>query len=473
MGKKKLAIGTSLNFESAESRLQVLKILGESVQEGTPSFNNPSPITNITQIDLIVTSDDGKVINNNIALSESLCGLPNGIKDEKLYNSTRKIIDVIEFNGTEQWEYEEEFNRYKLTLSNQVKASNINFTNSMCTHFVGGNTESISESYNIDENGYIFFKTSNVSSLDEWKNWLSTQNSNNVPLTVYCELYSPIITKTSEIIINAFVGRNNIECSAYSYIMYPELEEPIDFLKITNKGILEPLGLVIDYNKTNLPLMAEAMETSQSIAGTDGDIVFNTTYGARLFEITALTEDFLEPTEKEQQREKVRQMLNKIKNKTTKLIIEPLNRTFMVKYNGLAEDNNLPKCVEFIIPLKSSNAYAISNEEYVSRGEEYFSSNTVAPTGFVMEIEGPVNFPSWIFNGVEMRYDNLLVEGTKLVIDTKKCTVTHVSKLGDKTNFMPYYNHIFPKIENGVNSLFVNSGVDINQIKISWYDLLL
>lgn len=276
-----------------------------------------------------------------------------------------------------------------------------------------------------------------------------------------------------EVALATFIGENNVECPSESVIVYEELEQILEEIRITNSGKLEPFGLTIDYNKTDLPLMAEAIEASQTVAGADGDIVFATTYGARLFEIVAVTDDFLTPEEKEAKREEVRLAIDKIKNKTTKLVIEPLNRTFVVKYNGLAEDVNMPKSVEFRIPLKSSSAYAISNERYSTTGEEYFASNTQKDVGATITIEGPATYPSFSLNGVDMKLNHILAEGAKLVIDTSKYTVTHINRIGTETNYMPYYNKGFPKIQNGANILFVNSGVKLNQIKTEWNDLLL
>lgn len=244
-------------------------------------------------------------------------------------------------------------------------------------------------------------------------------------------------------------------------------------IRITNNGKLEPLGLTIDYNKTNLPLMAEAIEASQTIPGADGDIVFDTTYGSRIFEITAVTDDFLSPTEKEIARENVRNLLHQIRKENGKLIIEPFNRTFEVKYAGLAEDNNLPKCVEFVIPLKSSKAFAMSNDTYEFTGGGTINSNTVEPVGFIMTITGEASYPDITVNGVQMRYENVLTAGQKLVINTKSYTATHIANSGTETNAMMYYNHNFPRLKNGANTVVINSGLSANQLKIEWNDLLL
>lgn len=251
------------------------------------------------------------------------------------------------------------------------------------------------------------------------------------------------------------------------------MENEIENLVITNNGKLLPFGFTIDYNKTNLPLMAEAIEASQTITGADGELILDTTYGSRLFEIDAYTDDFLSPTEKEQKREEVREFLNSIKKNTTKLVIQPLNRTFEVKYAGLAEDTNLPKSIEFFIPLKSASSYAISNTTYVQNGAGQINSSTKEPVGFICTISGEATYPELTVNGVTMKYDNVILEGEKLILDSKKCTATKISTTGTKTNAMAYYNHEFPKIQSGNNTVSIVSGITNENLKIEWNDLLL
>ena len=305
---------------------------------------------------------------------------------------------------------------------------------------------------------------------DSIKEWFT-----NNPMEIQYELAEPIITEISdEIALELLVGYNDLTCDAETWIIY-DAERTVfpPIIKITNNGKLEPLGLTIDYNKTNLPLMAEAIEASQTMPGVDGDIVFDTTYGSRIFEITAVTKDYLSPEEKEAEREKVRVLLNSIKNETTKLIIEPLNRTFEVKYAGLAEDNNLPKCVEFVIPLKSAKAYAEKNGGFEHTGDGTITSDTVKSVGFVAKISGEASYPDITINGVQMRYEGVLTAGQTLVIDTSKYTARIIKNSGEIINAMANYNHKFPKLQNGENTIVINNGIEANQLSIEWNDLKL
>lgn len=244
-------------------------------------------------------------------------------------------------------------------------------------------------------------------------------------------------------------------------------------LTITRNGKLLPFGYTVNFEKTQLPLMPEAIEVSETIAGSDGDVVFDTTYGARVFEIVSVTDDGLSPTEKENEKEKIRNFLHSIKKDTIKLKIEQSKRTYYVKYSGLGESNDLPMCVEFILPLKSSMAYAVSNDTYIHIGDGSFESNTIEPVGYKMTITGPASLPTIILNGETMSYNNTVVSGHKLVIDTNNNTVTDYNASNVGTNVMAYFNHNFPKIEQGTNNLSINSGITADNLKIEWNDLLL
>ena len=408
-----------------------------------------------------------------------------------------KYIKKVVYDGTEIWSANMNSgwsqNKHVFGLNNkEVETKYGNATNAgnvlMSTHYITTNTSSLvfSETNCIayyPANGKIVINHRNINNVTDFKAWLAEQYAAGTPVEVYYITNEPYTVDLSDEdyakiqSVPMLIDYNNISLEPENnefVLVYEgdEIEKSYD-VTITDSGKLQPFGLTIDYNKTNLPLIAEADEASQIITGADGDVVLNTTYGPRMFEITAVTDDYLTAEEKEAKREEIREFLNAIKNKTAKLIIEPLNRTFEVKYSGVAEDNNLPKCVEFVIPLKSSNSYAISNETYSHIGSGDFDSNTVEPAGCKITITGPANVPNININGYDVIWNHILAEGQKLIIDSKKSTVTRVSSLGVKTNVMAYYSHQFPKIQKGVNFVEIISGIEDSQLKIEWNDLLL
>lgn len=232
---------------------------------------------------------------------------------------------------------------------------------------------------------------------------------------------------------------------------------------------------LVSFNESSIPSMPEAVEASARIAGRDGDIVLNTTYEPMSFQIVCYTEDNLTPSEKSIEEQKVNRFLNSIKNETKRFAIEKDNKFYEVKYNGALSTINYPKHLQFTIPIKSSDSYAKVLSQSIIKGNNSLTSNTIKEVGAIFTIEGPAQTPKISLNDYEMFYDNVLLENTKLVIDSERSTITHVNETnGTETNAMRYYSHEFPKIQNGNNTLKVLSGIDnANQVYVEWYDLKL
>lgn len=229
---------------------------------------------------------------------------------------------------------------------------------------------------------------------------------------------------------------------------------------------------LIDFNESNIPLMPEASETSVRVAGRDGDVTLSTTYEPIPFEIVCYTEDNLSQEEKVVEEDKVKALLNSIKSSTKKFALESSEKFYNVKYNGNAIKNNFPKHLKFSIPLKSSSPYALDVTEREEQGNANFDSNTIKDCGCEFIIEGPATTPKISLNDYQMEYDSSLLEGSKLIIDSSRSTITHINSLDVRTNAMRYYNHQFPKIKSGRNELRVISGIDNeSQVKILWRDL--
>lgn len=231
---------------------------------------------------------------------------------------------------------------------------------------------------------------------------------------------------------------------------------------------------LVSYSESNIPTMPEAVETAVSVPGRDGDIPLNTIYNPIPFNIVCYTEDNLTPEEKYAEETKMNKFLNSIKNNTIKLKLESKGKYYNVKYNGQLTTTNYPKHLQFSIPLKSSSSYAKDIDESYILGNGEKESNTIKEVGAVFVIEGPAQTPKISLNDYEMFYDNVLLSNTKLVIDSNKSTVTMINREGTATNAMRYYNHEFPKIQNGNNVLKVLSGIDEDrQVNVRWFDLKL
>lgn len=229
---------------------------------------------------------------------------------------------------------------------------------------------------------------------------------------------------------------------------------------------------LISFSESTIPSMPEAAETTVKIAGRDGDIPLSTTYEPMLFEIVCYTEDNLSPEQKVEEEAKINKFLNSIKNHTVTFGIETEEKFYNVKYNGSLTTTRFPKHIKFAIPLKASDPYAKFYLKKEVVGNVTFESNTIKDVGPIFTIIGPATKPRISLNGYNMYYDSSLLSGETLVIDANNSTVTKIDNNGDVFNAMGYYNHEFPKIKYGTNTLAVVEGItNENHLKINWYDL--
>lgn len=231
---------------------------------------------------------------------------------------------------------------------------------------------------------------------------------------------------------------------------------------------------LVSYSESNIPTMPEAVESTVRIAGKDGDVVLGTTYEPIAFTIVCYTDDNLSVEEKNAEELKMNNFLNSIKDKTIRLKNDSKNIFYNVKYNGLLTTINYPKHLQFSIPLKTSASFANNIEKSYMLGNATKQSNTAKKVGAIFTIAGPAQTPKIYLNDYEMFYNNVILSGAKLIIDSNRSTVTMVGRDGNLTNAMRYYNHEFPKIENGENVLKVSSGIDEDrQVSVEWFDLKL
>lgn len=334
--------------------------------------------------------------------------------------------------------------------------------------------------------------TSEYSTVEEFKQMLAEKYAEGNPVKIYYKLIKPKeLGLTSEQITVLNELQNIILYDDTTNILLPDVYPILDYdvskiidTTTTFEASLDSNGYfvvpdydikcLISYSESDIPSMPEAVETSVSVPGRDGDIPLNTIYNPISFTIVCYTEDNLTPEEKYAEETKMNKFLNSIKNNTIKLKLESKGKYYDVKYNGQLTTINYPKHLQFSIPLKSSSSYAKDIDESYILGNGEKESSTIKEVGAVFVIEGPAQTPKISLNDYEMFYDNVLLFNTKLVIDSNKSTVTMINREGTATNAMRYYNHEFPKIQNGNNVLKVLSGIDEDrQVNVRWFDLKL
>lgn len=331
----------------------------------------------------------------------------------------------------------------------------------------------------------LYISNGESSKTEEFKAWLSQRLDEGIPVIIEYELATEEIIPYTPEQQNAFYQLQNIVL--YDGINHISTDNELGSMSIEVSKIIEDyetyissngffinsqndIHYLIDFSESELPCMAEATETTVKAAGRNGDIVLSTTYDPNNFNIVCYTEDNLTQEEKVKEEMKLKKLLNSIKNKTIPLAFEKDDKFYKVKYSGAFSSTNFPKHLKFSIPLKTSEAYGKDLIKKVIFGNGEETSDTFEDVGAIFTIKGPANSPIISLNDYSIEYDNPLLEGDKLIINSSNSTITHINSDGVKTNAMRYYNHQFPKIENGKNVLKVLSGVNEANVSVEWYD---
>lgn len=417
-------------------------------------------------------------------------------------------IGEISFDGTEnswsdQWSQSDTDARKFFSLQIKSIKNDTKNRQAICNFFKYTNSNIQSKTVDITafhfNNGanfsdFIYFKIEKfllpTPDLAGWKKLLVQLKENNTPLTVQYELGEEKLEEFTEEERNTYEQLQNIQLfEGKNYInAIDNIEERfrIDVSKIidgyysyiSNDGyfIVPELDIkyLVDFNESDIPTMPEANEATVKVAGRDGDIPLSTTYEAIPFNIVCYTEDNLSLAEKVKEEDKVNNLLNSIKNKTMTFAFEKYNKFYNVKYSGELTTINYPKCVKFTIPLKSSESYGKTLMQKMMIGNSEEESNTVKEVGGIITLGGPATNPIVSLNDYSIEYNNSILKGSRVEIDSNRSTITNINSDGVKTNVMKFYNHQFPKIENGKNTLKVLSGFDNDkQVSLKWNDLKL
>ena len=373
-----------------------------------------------------------------------------------------------------------------LTLSNYFKFKDIN-------------TVIKEEGMNINTNGTVYFNFLNkleTNNEDGVKAFLKELHDSGKPLEILYPLATPTYVKltdeqqaqwnkikkmhTYEGVTNIYTINDNGISPVINLEYTTKYAEEYDFYIDENARFIVPeydINYQVSIPESDLSDMPEASESAVKIAGKDGDVVLNTTYEPKDFNIVAYTDDNLDPKDKEAEKTKLVNFLHSIKNRTKNFGLLYRKKFYPVKYNDKLTPTIYPKSIRFEIPIKSSKSlgYALEKKMIFGNGKEI--SNTIEETGCKIIIEGPIygtnDSPMVItLNDYQMAYYNTVLEGNRLEIDTNNSTIKHISSNGEVTNVAAYYNHEYPKIKYGENEIKILSKIDSEtQVYTEWYDL--
>lgn len=435
------------------------------------------------------------------SLNETLRGIKVTDKTIANYqdeNGNYWVADYIDDSGIHRRIGEEKIDIVSelLTLSNGNKVVLITLQNKWYKYITGMKTSMFSKaiyadraSSNFGKEGTYYENEGNfiiVGSTEDTKETMQEKYNNETLLYLLAEEELEEFTEeernTYEQLqnIQLFEGTNYISAMNGKDKFEINVAKIIDdyYSYISNEGyFIVPefnIKYLVDFSESDIPTMPEASEATAKVAGRDGDIPLSTTYEPIPFNIVCYTEENLSLSEKVQEEEKVNRLLNSIKNKTMTFALEKSNKFYNVKYSGELTTVNYPKCLKFTIPLKSSESYGKSLMEKMMVGNSTEKSDTIKDVGAIITLGGPATNPIISLNDYSMEYNMSILKGSKVEIDSNKSTVTNINSDGIKTNVMKYYNHQFPKIENGENTLKVLSGFESDkQVSIKWKDLKL
>lgn len=237
--------------------------------------------------------------------------------------------------------------------------------------------------------------------------------------------------------------------------------------------IIKPFNLIVDYSKTKISFMPEATDTISELVGIDGEIVQDTVYRSRMFDIFAVTEQGLTLVEKEEIKKEISEILHSIKT-GTKVITFANNETeFDVKYSGLADIvTDAPGWMRFELPLKSPSSYGRKQFNKDIKGSGLMENTGVIPTGPLVKITGPCENPAFLMGDVTIEWKSTIAANETLYIDMENETCYKINANGEKINAMKHFNGEFKKIPVGSLVLEANQATE-EHISATWIERVL
>ncbi len=235
--------------------------------------------------------------------------------------------------------------------------------------------------------------------------------------------------------------------------------------------VIMPFDLIIDYSKSKIGFMPEAIDSSITISGVDGEMVQDTVYSSRLFDIFAVTFDGLNMGQKAEVKRHLADILNSIKNETKTLTFADREISYDVKYSGLADVVvDAPSWVEFELPLKSAASYGHAQFTKDLKGSGLIDNTGDTEIGATHTITGKCVNPSFTLGDTLVKWNGTVQEGEVLVINTSNYTCKLIGTDGVARNAMKNFNGNFPRIPVGSIVLHANSGTE-DYLKTAWQEL--
>ena len=186
-GREETLTGTgSISFKGAGIPLKSVDIFGNTQQTGTPSPDN-----------IIMPEFCGKLVGTDWTIPISCAGqtVPVYLGQTQTVRRIRKLV----LTGEETYVRETAYNRFYTEFPN-AKINGLRLTQIYCTHFLSvydgrpladvPNNSIYSNSYSAESNKF-FIKTTEYTTADDFKAYLSQQYAAGTPVTVWYVLAEP------------------------------------------------------------------------------------------------------------------------------------------------------------------------------------------------------------------------------------------------------------------------------------------
>lgn len=205
---------TEITLNNTIQAKMKMELKGNTEQNGTPTPDNPQDVRVVTGNNTIIVSNSDNTQSQthpiNLGTME-LCKI--GTSQDYIYKDNGKwykhseIGKVVLDGSEENLSYNSTANRLQMPFNLQTQDWGA-LALTLCDHFTMGDTEIVDGSFNITRTA-LFFKNNNLTSLNDWKTWLGSNNT-----TVY---YVLATSTNTEITDTTLISQLNAIENAMSY----------------------------------------------------------------------------------------------------------------------------------------------------------------------------------------------------------------------------------------------------------------
>lgn len=216
--------------------------------------------------------------------------------------------------------------------------------------------------------------------------------------------------------------------------MYLNMDFSKPFLTLDDEqNKLLPLGLDVDFRESKIDLLPTATQSFETMPGYDGEVSYDTSYSARLFDLVCNTPDGLSRAEKIVFQDKIAFYMNALKLCPQPLLYQ--GRIYMVSINGSFQPTNNGTWFQQQLPLKASDPFGYAPETKSIHANSTVLYNGTKETGVVIEIGGAeLTNPSVTINGKKIEYQGRIPLNTTVTIHTEKRTAIMMDQNGQTAN---------------------------------------